>query len=76
MSREVWVVDAARTPIGRHGGALATNMSIYPNHNRALIYLVQHVAFTGDGENIMWKFHEAARIRPRHKSPWNSFSAS
>ncbi|MFZ0681419.1 MAG: thiolase family protein [Candidatus Cybelea sp.] len=24
MSREVWVVDAARTPIGRHGGALAT----------------------------------------------------
>ena len=24
MSRDVWVVDAARTPIGRHGGALAT----------------------------------------------------
>ncbi|MGA8796326.1 MAG: acetyl-CoA C-acyltransferase [Candidatus Cybelea sp.] len=24
MSREVWVVDAARTPIGRHGGALST----------------------------------------------------
>jgi acetyl-CoA acetyltransferase len=24
MSREVWVVDAVRTPIGRHGGALAT----------------------------------------------------
>jgi len=24
MNREVWVVDAARTPIGRHGGALAT----------------------------------------------------
>ncbi len=24
MSREVWVVDAARTPIGRLGGALAT----------------------------------------------------
>ncbi|MFY9738599.1 MAG: acetyl-CoA C-acyltransferase [Candidatus Cybelea sp.] len=24
MSREVWIVDAVRTPIGRHGGALAT----------------------------------------------------
>jgi 3-oxoadipyl-CoA thiolase len=24
MSRDVWVIDAVRTPIGRHGGALAT----------------------------------------------------
>ncbi len=24
MSREVWIVDAVRTPIGRHGGTLAT----------------------------------------------------
>ena len=24
MSRDVWVIDAVRTPIGRYGGALAT----------------------------------------------------
>jgi 3-oxoadipyl-CoA thiolase len=34
MSREVWVVDAARTPIGRNGGALA---SVRPDDLAAIV---------------------------------------
>jgi 3-oxoadipyl-CoA thiolase len=49
MSRDVWVVDAVRTPIGRHGGALA---AVRPD-DLAAIALRAVVARTGITPSIV-----------------------
>jgi len=43
-----------------HGGALASNMTVFPARDRALVYLVQHEGFVRNGGEGMGKFHEAA----------------
>lgn len=39
-----------------HGGAHATNMEIHPDKNLALIWMVQHAGFPGDGKNAQGVF--------------------
>jgi len=43
-----------------HSGALSSNMSLYPNMDRALIYLVQHAGFAGNGAEARSRFTAAA----------------
>jgi len=39
-----------------HGGAHATNMEIHPDKNLALIWMVQHAGFPGEGKNAQGVF--------------------
>jgi CubicO group peptidase (beta-lactamase class C family) len=43
-----------------HGGALSTMMMIYPDRGLALVYLVQHMGFPGEGGNAYGAFRDAA----------------
>ncbi len=43
-----------------HGGALATNMTIDPQHGLITVFLVQHAGFPGDGNKSQGAFVKAA----------------
>lgn len=43
-----------------HGGAHATKMDIYPGHGIAIIWMVQHGGFPGDGKNAHGVFSKWA----------------
>ncbi len=43
-----------------HGGALATNMTIDPQHGLITVWLVQHAGFPGDGGQSQGAFKKAA----------------
>lgn len=46
-----------------HGGALATNMTIYPKRGLVTVYLVQHAGFPGEGGKGHGLFTQAALER-------------
>jgi CubicO group peptidase (beta-lactamase class C family) len=49
-----------------HGGAQGTNMTIYPERKMALIWLVQHAGFAGNGHEAQGAFNSAAfRLAPK-----------
>jgi CubicO group peptidase (beta-lactamase class C family) len=52
-----WYVDATSYS---HGGALSTNMSVYPDADRALVFLVQHIGFPNNGAEALGAFKKAA----------------
>jgi CubicO group peptidase (beta-lactamase class C family) len=52
-----WYIDGSSYA---HGGACSTNMSIHPDHNRAVIYMVQHSGFAANGANAGSEFRKAA----------------
>ncbi len=52
-----WAVEADNFS---HGGALATNMRIFPKKGLAVIYLVQHAGFPGEGGKSLAVFTDAA----------------
>jgi CubicO group peptidase (beta-lactamase class C family) len=43
-----------------HGGAQATNMTIYPERGMALVWMVQHAGFPGEGKKAQHVFKEWA----------------
>ena len=43
-----------------HGGAQGTNMTVYPERKVALIWLVQHAGFAGNGHESQGAFNKAA----------------
>jgi CubicO group peptidase (beta-lactamase class C family) len=44
-----------------HGGALATNLTIFPAHNRTAVYLVQHAGFPGNGDQALGAFFDTIK---------------
>ena len=46
-----------------HGGAFATDMTIFPDRGLITIYLVQHAGFPGEGGRAKDAFREAAIAR-------------
>ena len=46
-----------------HGGAQATNMEIRPGDGLALVWMVQHGGFPGDGGKAQGVFKQWARER-------------
>jgi CubicO group peptidase (beta-lactamase class C family) len=43
-----------------HGGAYATNMTIYPKQGLITVFMVQHAGFPGDGDKSHGVFQKAA----------------
>lgn len=51
-----------------HGGAAGTNMTVYPQKKVALIWLIQHKGFPGNGQKAQGAFNGAAfRLAPVSK---------